>query len=115
MHPSKINLPIHGGKSYGKGKGKLPYAYAKRHRPEAKDPLKNITKPAIRRLFRRAGTKRICGAAYEEVRLMGKDFLQKLLRDSLVYTAHARRQTLTAMDVVFASKRLNRPILGYGG
>jgi len=43
-----------------------------------------ITKPAIRRLARRGGVKRI---------------------SSFIYDEHARRKTVTAMDWVFALKR----------
>merc|ERR1719348_850800 len=48
-----------GGKGLGKGG-------AKRHRKVLRDNIQGITKPAIRRLARRGGGKRISGLIYEE-------------------------------------------------
>ena len=50
-----------GGKGLGKGG-------AKRHRKILRDNIQGITKPAIRRLARRGGVKRISGLIYEETR-----------------------------------------------
>ena len=50
-----------GGKGLGKGG-------AKRHRKILRDNIQGITKPAIRRLARRGGVKRISGLIYEEYR-----------------------------------------------
>ena len=50
-----------GGKGLGKGG-------AKRHRKVLRDNIQGITKPAIRRLARRGGVKRISGRIYEETR-----------------------------------------------
>ena len=47
-----------GGKGLGKGG-------AKRHRKVLRDNIQGITKPAIRRLARRGGVKRISGLIYE--------------------------------------------------
>ena len=49
-----------GGKGLGKGG-------AKRHRKILRDNIQGITKPAIRRLARRGGVKRISGLIYEEL------------------------------------------------
>ena len=46
-----------GGKGLGKGG-------SKRHRKVLRDNIKGITKPAIRRLARRGGVKRISGLIY---------------------------------------------------
>ena len=91
-----------GGKGLGKGG-------AKRHRKVLRDNIQGITKPAIRRLARRGGVKRISGLIYEETRGVLKVFLENVIRDSVTYTEHARRKTVTAMDVVYALRlwRLN--------
>jgi histone H3/H4 len=87
----------------------------KRHgRKVLKDNIKGITKPAIRRLARRGGVKRISGLIYEEAREVLKQFLEKILLDAVTYTEHARRKTVTAMDVVFALKRNDRTLYGFG-
>ena len=74
-----------------------------------------ITKPAIRRLARRGGVKRISGLIYEETRGVLKVFLENVIRDSVTYTEHARRKTVTAMDVVYALKRQGKTLYGFGG
>ncbi|SCV17577.1 related to Histone H4 [Nakaseomyces glabratus] len=61
-----------GGKGLGKGG-------AKRHRKILRDNIQGITKPAIRRLARRGGVKRISGLIYEEVRAVLKSFLLSYL------------------------------------
>ena len=71
--------------------------------------------PAIRRLARRGGVKRISGLIYEETRGVLKVFLENVIRDAVTYTEHARRKTVTAMDVVYALKRQGRTLYGFGG
>jgi histone H4 len=77
--------------------------------------IQGITKPAIRRLARRASVKRISGRLHEEIRSVLKVFLESVIRDTVTYTVHARRKTVTAMDVVYALKRQGRPLYGFGG
>ena len=108
-----------GGKGLGKGG-------AKRHRKVLRDNIQakssplntliifnaqGITKPAIRRLARRGGVKRISGLIYEETRGVLKVierwdlcycfcfevFLENVIRDAVTYTEHAKRKTVTAM------------------
>ncbi|POW03016.1 hypothetical protein PSHT_11863 [Puccinia striiformis] len=81
------------GKSGGKGLGK---GGAKRHRKILRDNIQGITKPAIRRLARRGGVKRISGLIYEETRGVLK------------------RKTVTSLDVVYALKRQGRTLYGFG-
>ncbi|KAH9931809.1 uncharacterized protein B0H18DRAFT_1116070 [Fomitopsis serialis] len=107
-----------GGKGLGKGG-------AKRHRKILRDNIQGgrasssfalvdltirvrYTKPAIRRLARRGGVKRISGLIYEETRGVLKIFLENVIRDSVTYTEHAKRKTVTALDVVYALKRSGR-------
>ena len=45
--------------------------------------VQGITKPAIRRLARRGGVKRISGLIYEETRGVLKVFLENVIRRSL--------------------------------
>ena len=40
-------------------------------------------------------------------------FLQ-VIRDSVTYTEHAKRKTVTALDVVYALKRSGRTLYGFG-
>ena len=118
-----------GGKGLGKGG-------AKRHRKVLRDNIQGITKPAIRRLARRGGVKRISGLIYEETRGVLKIFLESesscfrgairvavsltplpcpflrsdIIRDSVTYTEHAKRKTVTSLDVVYALKRAGKTL-----
>ena len=104
------------GKGSAKGKGGKGFGKvgAKRINKRTKDVLLGITKPAIRRLARRGGVKRISNLIYDEIRGVLKSFLENVIKDSVTYTEHARRKTVTAMDVVYALKRHGRCLYGYG-
>merc|ERR1711939_286109 len=67
----------------------------------------------IRRLARRGGVKRISGLIYEETRGVLKVFLENVIRDAVTYTEHAKRKTVTAMDVAYALKRQGRTLLRF--
>ncbi|XP_032280605.1 histone H3.1-like [Phoca vitulina] len=107
-----LSLRMSGRGKGGKGLGK---GGAKRHRKVLRDNIQGITKPAIRRLARRGGVKRISGLIYEETRGVLKVFLENVIRDAVTYTEHAKRKTVTAMDVVYALKRQGRTLYGFGG
>ncbi|TVY65091.1 Histone H4 [Fusarium oxysporum f. sp. cubense] len=109
--PPKLTIISTGGKG-GKGLGK---GGAKRHRKILRDNIQGITKPAIRRLARRGGVKRISAMIYEETRGVLKTFLEGVIRDAVTYTEHAKRKTVTSLDVVYALKRQGRTLYGFGG
>ena len=108
---------------------------AMRHRKILRDNIQGITKPAIRRLARRGGVKRISAMIYEETRGVLKTFLEGVIRDAVTYTyvfnlfwtrkaidtdaspnsEHAKRKTVTSLDVVYALKRQGRTLYGFGG
>lgn len=94
---------------------------AKRHRKVLQDSYKGITKPAIRRLARRGGVKRLSGLIYEEIRGDGekkriqgvmKVFLKNIIRDTVTYADHAKRKTVLTSDVIHALKHQGRTIYG---
>ena len=93
------------------GKGKGP----KRHVKVLKNTLSGITKPAIRRLARRGGVKRISGMIYEESRMILRSFLHGVVGDSVTFCEHAKRKTVTALDVVHSLKRQGKTLYGFGG
>ena len=95
----------------GKGLGKGGY---KRHRKILRDNIQGITKPAIRRLARRGGVKRISGLIYEETRGVLKKFLEEVISNAVTYTEHAKRKTVTSLDIVYALKRQGRLLYGFG-
>lgn len=69
----------------GKGAKGLGKGGAKRHRMILRDNIEGITKPAIRRLARRGGVKRISGLIYAETRAVLKSFLETTLRGWYLY------------------------------
>lgn len=91
----------------GKGLGKDG---AKRHRKVLRDNIQGITKTSIRRLARRGGVKGIlrgnpwCAQGVPRERHPRLSDLQE----------HARRKTVTAMDMVYAVKRQRRTLYGFG-
>ena len=97
----------------GKGVGKIS---GKRHtaKKTTRSSLEGITKPAIRRLARRGGVKRISSFIYDDSRQVLKSFLEGIVKDAVTYTEHARRKTVTAMDVVHALRRHGRTLYGFG-
>ncbi|KAJ7898646.1 hypothetical protein B0H14DRAFT_2494477 [Mycena olivaceomarginata] len=96
-----------GGKGLGKGG-------AKRRHKILRDNIQGVTKPAIRRLARRGGVKRISGIVYQETRGALMIYLEDVIRNSVTYTEHARRKTVTALDVVHALKRSGSALYGFG-
>ena len=98
------------GKAYGKIHSKKRVGGGRRNRPV----IEGVTKPAIRRLARRGGVKRISLGIYSEIRNVLQHFLKNVVRDSITYTQHAKRRTVTAQDVVYALKRQGRTLYGFG-
>jgi histone H4 len=81
LQSQSINMTGRGKGGKGLGKGG-----AKRHRKILRDNIQGITKPAIRRLARRGGVKRISAMIYEETRGVLKTFLEGVIRDAVTYT-----------------------------
>ena len=98
----------------GKGAAGIGKGGAKRHRQIYKDALRGISKADVRRLARRGGVKRISSLTYDEAKASLKHFLETVIRDSVTYTEHAKRKTVSALDVVYALKRNGRTLYGYG-
>jgi histone H4 len=70
-----------------------------------RENIQRISKPAIRRFARRGDVKRISAVIYEETRGVLKSFFESVVKDTVTYTEHVRRKTVTALDVVNALKR----------
>lgn len=107
---SKLFVMAKAKKSGGDAKGQ---ASTKRLKKVLRDNIRGVTKPAIRRLARRGGVKRISGMMYEEVRGILKGFVEGVVKDATAYTEHAKRKTVTALDVVHALKKRGRMLYGY--
>ena len=103
---------MEGCKTYGKGKI-CHNSEIKRNRNATRDVILGITKPAIRRLARRGGVKRISALIYDETRMVIRSFLENVIKDAIVFTEHSRRKTVTAMDIVYSLKRQGRCLYGF--
>ncbi|KAI8916671.1 hypothetical protein PhCBS80983_g04280 [Powellomyces hirtus] len=100
----------------GKGKSRAYKNYGtpiRRRQKILRDNLTGITQPAIRRLARRGGVKRISHGIYDEVRSVLKTFLTSVLHDTVAYTEYRKAKTVNAMDVVYALKRQGRTLYGF--
>ncbi|GMI30649.1 hypothetical protein TrCOL_g1372 [Triparma columacea] len=53
--------------------------------------------------------------AEQEALIYEAGLYEDVIRDSVTYTEHARRKTVTAMDVVYALKRQGKTLYGFGG
>ena len=84
-----------------------------RRKLKQRDNINGITKPAICRLARRGGVKRISGLVYDETRGALKKFLENVLRDSVTLVMHNRRKVVKVTDVVYALKKQGRTIYGF--
>ena len=104
-----VPVPFNPNKYFqGKGKG---ISGAKRHRHILRD--NKISKPSIRRLARRGGVKRMSADVYADINKVLRIFLEDIIRDTIAYTDHAGRKTVSCLDVVHALKRRNRTIYGF--
>ena len=95
------------GKSPQKAKGG-----SKRHKGVFRDSLKGISKPALRRLARRGGVKRVSAAVYDEVRKTVREFVESVVYYALVYKGTRGRNTVGIKDVIFALNRRGNALVG---
>lgn len=94
----------------GKGKGGKGLGKAKRHQKRRPDNARTwLGAPAIRRLLRRSGVKRIRKNVYDEMRaVVSEHMLRPLIAKMAVYMEQANRKTITIGDVKQASSFLLR-------
>ena len=50
----------------------------------------------------------------KRVKRTSKEVILGITKPAVVYTEHAKRKTVTAMDVVYALKRQGRSLYGFG-
>lgn len=96
------------------GKGKAGKKSVKRGEIKKVERRTSLTKGSIRRLARRGGIKRISDQVYDQTRDFVDYFLNSIVKDAAVFAEHAKRKTITAMDVIYALKRCGRSLYGYG-
>lgn len=106
----------HAGKSFG-GKSNMVMKIANRHRRNeqpAKSLLDGITNPAIRRLARTAGIKRIAGDMYVGLRKHIDVFMNDIARDAVITMQHKNVMTCTTDILRYVLERNDNTVYGYG-
>ncbi len=101
--PATVGGKMHPQNGGGKMASTKWREQAKRHQ-KSKDRV-GTTKPAIRRLARRAGVKRIGGSMYDKVKTELEEYTGKLLQAALNYTECGKRKTVMVIDVISAAKQ----------
>lgn len=105
--PASLEHKMSGRGKGGKGKGKT---LGKRHE-KIKERI-GLSKPAVKRIGRRAGVQRISKGAVEMVNGIAQLFLEKLVNYGGEYTRHSKRKTIMADDINVALKRYNIRLYG---
>lgn len=85
----------------------------KRVKKASTEHVQSVSQGSIRRLARRGGVKRIASPVYDDVRAVLRQFVEGVVRDSTAYTEHAKRKTVTALDIVQALRKRGRTLYGY--
>mmetsp|Transcript_7333 Transcript_7333/g.13903 ORF Transcript_7333/g.13903 Transcript_7333/m.13903 type:complete len:247 (+) Transcript_7333:59-799(+) len=73
---------------------------------------KCLTRPAVQRLARRGGVKRLNKTVYTSIREIAQRYLTNLLHKVSVYTLHSGRKTVSTSDVIYGLKACNRVYYG---
>lgn len=93
----------------GKGKGGMK----RNAHTRLFDTNQGLTKPAVRRLARRGGVKRVGGGIYAETRKTLRAFLQQVIHDAVIYTEYGKRKTVTSTDVIYSLKNNGHTMYGF--
>ena len=66
------------------------------------DNIDGISKPALQRILRRAGVKRIKCQMYDELRSIMKRYMENIIKNIVVFVEHDRRKTIQMEDLTAA-------------
>lgn len=96
--------------------GEQPLDHRHRRRHFHLTDLVSILSPSLSFSFSFSfsSSERISGLIYDETRGVLKLFLESVIRDSVTYTEHSKRKTVTSLDVVYALKRQGKTLYGFG-
>jgi histone H3/H4 len=72
---------------------------AQRHRRILRDNIAGLTKPALKRILRRGGVKRISGLIYEELRGVTAVWMGSVISQMIIFTQVNRRKTVFLEDL----------------
>lgn len=80
---------------------------------EYKNDVFKIPTSSIRKLARRGGVKRIKRDAYDEIRINAKLYLEKIIKDAVIYTTYSKRKTVNVGDITQSLKKNKINVYGY--
>ncbi|KAM3505788.1 hypothetical protein MY11210_007827 [Beauveria gryllotalpidicola] len=86
---------------------------ARRSRKISKDAILGITRPAIRRLARRGGVKRMSCTIYDETRKVIRDHLTQILKNCCIYVDYRNAKTVTVQDVLYSLRSMGKTLYGF--
>jgi histone H4 len=98
----KIGAKVHGAER------------AHRHRATQSMKGRELAAPEIRRLARRGGVKRLTESTNPAVRAALTLYLERIVRDAVIYTEYERRKTVTTEDVLRSLSRNGTPLYDGG-
>lgn len=71
----------------------------KRQRRVLRDGIEGISRPALQRIMRRAGIKRISESTYGELRNVMTHYMKSIIRDMVIFVEHNERKTVQIKDL----------------
>jgi histone H3/H4 len=86
----------------------------KRHQQAAKKGRVGMTNGVVRRIALRSGVKRLGSSVYRPCKAELQHFLDQAVPRSAAFATHAKRHTLTSVDVVKALHSMGVFMVGYG-
>ena len=78
-----------------------------------RDNICGISRPALQRLLRRAGVKRINNLVYEKLRDVMKNYMENIIKNIIVFVEHDKRKTIQKEDLA-AALEMNGVFLAAG-
>ena len=78
---------------------KLPKTQKVKHKKVLRDNIQGISRPALQRILRRAGVKRMSGSIYEELRSVMEKYMGGIIKDIVIFVEHDRRRTIQIDDL----------------
>lgn len=78
-----------------------------------RDSIVGIRRPSIKRLAYRAGTARLSGMCYEEIRNVMQAYMENTIRDAITYTTLRRAKTINQDDMLSAIQQNSGTSLVY--
>jgi len=90
-----------------------PVITNRRHQRKPTNNLLGVTYPAIRRLARRGGVRRIRREIYNETRTVIKQRLSEILRRVAAILELANRKIVRVEDILYTLEQLGTPIYGF--